>query len=380
MLRLDVLDAMMHATLTIVVARALVASADELLLQPGHCGVTTASRQSCAHDSQSSGAWKAASLRACLRRCASCPRCSVASYSSRDSDCSWYARCDVSTRGLTQGTGHETVVVRHANGTVLRAVERLVEKGAGGACRPYARGRGLEMLASLCFQPDAALDIGANVGDWTRRARELFPSTRVVMVDGNEHTDKWQDLLLESPAQVLARAGVILDAEARDASWYSRPDQAADTGASLFQESTRKFTGLAPQARRTQRLDDLVEGIQFEAGARRPHFALVKLDVQGAELSVLRGGPRVLSHAEVLQLELPVAGKYNAGSPSFVETIAFLNGSGFEVFDIFDPKVIDAAGRFVGEQSGFLVQQDVLLVRRGSALLKHAQHAIHQRG
>ena len=370
----------MLTTATAVAASVPMAS-DELLSRPGHCGLTTATAaHDCLATTQSSGAWKAASLRACLRRCASCPQCSVASYNSRDSDCSWYARCDVSTRGLAQGTGHETVVVRHANGTVLRAVERLVEKGAGGTCRPYARGRGLEMLASLCFQPDAALDIGANVGDWTRRAKELFPSTRVVMVDGNEHTDKWQDLLLESPAQVLARAGVILDAEARDASWYSRPDQAADTGASLFQESTRKFTGLAPQARRTQRLDDLVEGIQFEAGARRPHFALVKLDVQGAELSVLRGGPRVLSHAEVLQLELPVAGKYNAGSPSFVETIAFLNGTGFEVFDIFDPKVIDAAGRFVGEQSGFLVQQDVLLVRRGSALLKHAQHAIYQRG
>ena len=119
----------MHATLITVAAWALVASADELLLQPGHCGVTVASRQSCTHDSQSSGAWNAASLRVCLRRCTSCPRCSVASYSSRDSDCSWYAQCDVSARGLAQGTGHETVVVRHANGTVLRAVERLVRKG-----------------------------------------------------------------------------------------------------------------------------------------------------------------------------------------------------------------------------------------------------------
>ena len=134
---------MKHATLTTIAAQILMTSAEELLLQPGHCGVTTASRQSCAHVSQSSGAWKAANLRACLRRCASCPRCSVVSYSSRDSDCSWYVRCDVSTRGLAQGTGHETVVARHANGTVLRAVERLVEKGAGSACRPYARGRGL---------------------------------------------------------------------------------------------------------------------------------------------------------------------------------------------------------------------------------------------
>ena len=73
-------DVMTHATLTTVAAWALVASADELLLQPGHCGVTVASRQSCAHDSQSSGARKAASLRVCLRRCTSCPRCSVASY------------------------------------------------------------------------------------------------------------------------------------------------------------------------------------------------------------------------------------------------------------------------------------------------------------
>jgi hypothetical protein len=95
------------------------------------------------------------------------------------------------------------------------------------------------------------------------------------MVDGNEHTDKWQDLLLETPTRVLARAGVILDAEVRDASWYSRPDQAADTGASLFLESTRKFTGLAPQARRTQRLDDLVgmssgfvESLHYKVRAR----------------------------------------------------------------------------------------------------------------
>ena len=82
----DVMTHAIHATLTIVAAWALVASADELLLQPGHCGVTIASKQSCAHDSQSSGARKAASLRVCLRRCTSCPRYSVASYSSRDSE------------------------------------------------------------------------------------------------------------------------------------------------------------------------------------------------------------------------------------------------------------------------------------------------------
>ena len=120
--------------LTVVVAApTLVTATDELLSRPGHCGTTVA------HDCkrpQSSGAWKAASMRACLRRCASCPRCSVASYSSRDGGCSWYAHCDVSTRGLVQDAGHQTVVVRHTNGTILRAVERLLQKGAGSSGAP----------------------------------------------------------------------------------------------------------------------------------------------------------------------------------------------------------------------------------------------------
>ena len=162
---------------TAVAASVPVASTDELL-SPGHCGLTTATAaHDCLATPQSSGAWKAASLRACLRRCVSCPQCSVASYSSRDGDCSWYARCDVG--GLAQGTGHQTVVVRHANGTVLRAVERLLQKGAGSGGAPR-RSAG---SAAMPF---------ANVSDYEPRpCMSTEPTTYALVVARHDERIDW---------------------------------------------------------------------------------------------------------------------------------------------------------------------------------------------
>ena len=173
-------DATIHAMLTTAtaVAASVPMASDELLSRPGHCGLTTATAaHDCLATTQSSGAWKAASLRACLRRCVSCPRCSVASYSSRDGDCSWYARCDVG--GLAQGTGHQTAVVRHANGTVLRAVERLLQKGAGsgGAPRPSAGS------AAMPF---------ANVSDYEPRpCMSTEPTTYALVVARHDERIDW---------------------------------------------------------------------------------------------------------------------------------------------------------------------------------------------
>jgi len=64
-------------------------------------------------------------------------------------------------------------------------------------------------------------------------------------------------------------------------------------------------------------------------------FDLIKMDVQGAELDVIRGGLPVVRNSRYLLLELQTH-NYNLGAPHFEEVVAFLLGEGFAVVDIVD--------------------------------------------
>src|ERR1700733_3290745 len=43
----------------------------------------------------------------------------------------------------------------------------------------------LESLKKSGFEPQTIIDIGANVGNWSRMAHEVFPSAQFFMIDGN---------------------------------------------------------------------------------------------------------------------------------------------------------------------------------------------------
>jgi hypothetical protein len=73
-------------------------------------------------------------------------------------------------------------------------------------------------------------------------------------------------------------------------------------------------------------------------GIRRKHKQLkaplfLKLDVQGAELDVLRGGRETLALAEVVQLEVPLI-KYNEGAPDTSTVVNYMAAAGYSVLDI----------------------------------------------
>ena len=101
---------------------------------------------------------------------------------------------------------------------------------------------------------------------------------------------------------------------------------------SLYQPNTpllSAFEGLAELVRvvrtipvETQRLDEVVEA----AGAD-----YLKLDVQGAELDVLRGAPRLLTKALVVHTEVEFVPLYRE-QPLFSDVDHVLRGAGYELF------------------------------------------------
>lgn len=227
----------------------------------------------------------------------------------------------------------------------------------GPSCAEF---RGLRLLKCMGFEPAHVLDLGANRGTWTREHLEVFQAARFVLLDGTAYWRWWRALF--GTGQVNGTVAV-LGSEQRQVPWYA--SRVFKTGNSVFKETTHFFAGIAAKRRFSHRLDNLL------AARRWPlHFELVKMDLQGAELDVLRGAPTVLAHAQVLLLELPFAAVYNAGAPSFADYVAFLDGAGFVPFDITEEH----------RGAGLLAQVDFVFVRRGSTWAKAAQSMIRGAG
>lgn len=202
----------------------------------------------------------------------------------------------------------------------------------------------LRNLARLGFRPRFTVDIGAYEGEWTKLCRAAFPDTRILMVEAQP-----------GKAAHLRAVAASLGGDLDLASTLLGPDDGLDvtfqemeTGSSVFPESSA--TVRQTRTMTTARLDTVLQGL----GA--PAVDFLKLDVQGYELEVLKGGSRALGQAEVVLLEaslLPV----NAGAPPFEEFVAFMDGAGFRVFDFC------GQGR---RRDGVLWQVDLMFLRQGS--------------
>ena len=350
----------------------------------GHCGTTFDGQGKRCTKSDTKGSWPSASLESCLSRCMRCSRCRFVSFSARFQDCSWYHSCGRPALEQAAGTGHLTRRVRSSADIVLPKVGsevrewRAAQLAAKDECQPAARGSWLELLQALCFRPRGIVDVGANRGGWSHMARRLFPLADLVLVDGNNNTHHWNNLLrARAAAGGQARGAVaILDREERTANWYTHGNLDADTGASLLKEQTASFADVtAGVERRTQTLDGLLARLH---GGEQPGMCdLLKLDVQGAELRVLQGATRCLAQAEAVLLELSVAGSYNLGAPSFAEHVAYLDSKGFSLFDVGEQHRMSGASLTA---EGLLFQLDLLFVRKGGRFIRAAQTVIDRFG
>src|SRR5262249_48967350 len=103
-------------------------------------------------------------------------------------------------------------------------------------------------------------------------------------------------------------------------------------------------------------LDEIFQG----AGAPRP--VLLKADVQGYELEVLRGGPTCLQSVELMVLEVSYRRMYRESALAH-EIIAFVGERGFRIYDV--------CSYLQRPADGALVQSDLLFVHESSPLFAY---------
>uniref|UniRef100_A0A7S4Q4K7 Methyltransferase FkbM domain-containing protein n=1 Tax=Alexandrium monilatum TaxID=311494 RepID=A0A7S4Q4K7_9DINO len=205
----------------------------------------------------------------------------------------------------------------------------------------------------LGFKPRTVLDVGAHVGEWSRAARRIFPEAAFLLVEADpRHAPKLAETGLPFDIALLAARGNETVTFHTTRYWIT-------TGASMFRERTAFYSDpqlSRPVPMRTHTLDELA--------FRRlgPECCdLLKLDVQGAEIEVLRGASRALHTAQLVLLEAAIL-PYNEGAPRFSELVAFMAAAGFEVVDVVDAMHCEDAER--------VLHFDVLFAPLGSRFLQ----------
>eukprot|EP00746_Dinoflagellata_sp_MGD_P055679 gnl/MRDRNA2_/MRDRNA2_24207_c0_seq1.p1 gnl/MRDRNA2_/MRDRNA2_24207_c0~~gnl/MRDRNA2_/MRDRNA2_24207_c0_seq1.p1 ORF type:complete len:364 (+),score=74.27 gnl/MRDRNA2_/MRDRNA2_24207_c0_seq1:68-1093(+) len=226
---------------------------------------------------------------------------------------------------------------------------------------------GLYLLKELGFDPKFIVDIGANVGDWTRKYKLVFPRARFMLVDGSDHKADWRDLLFTGSVDCAIS---VLDECVHEVQWYGT----GSTGDSIRKEQTGWYDHVDGVPKQSETLDGLLQ----EKGWDALKVELVKLDVQGSELDVMRGASKVLSQAQVVVLEVPVAGSYNAGAPGFYEYLSFMDQAGFSPWDV--PEYHRLAPGPDGFGKGYLIQMDIIFLRKSSPYWNEVQKVIEGSG
>lgn len=202
----------------------------------------------------------------------------------------------------------------------------------------------LEALKLDGYAPRTMLDVGAHIGTFSTAFLQAFPDCVPTMVEPNPFCE---EALAKLPFE---RHMAAASDENGEAELFLTREWLQSTGSSLYRENTDFFRDEVTirQAVRKARLDDLFPGRRFD---------FVKIDTQGSELDVLRGGEAVLRQADYILIEISLV-SYNAGAAPAEAVFAQLAALGFVPVDVTD------FHRLRGVQDGGLLQMDLLFRRR----------------
>lgn len=215
---------------------------------------------------------------------------------------------------------------------MLRVVSEGLKRFDYELKRRDAPARGFENFLGFAvhcgIRPRTVFDIG--VGRGTPWLYDAFPSAKLVLF---EPVEQFRPFVERIAAERQADAMMVaLGAQARRVTL--RVPKAIPTSASLLSRDVA-FERLEREASRST--DDRfceVEMITLDSVAERwaPPYVL-KIDVEGTELDVLRGARKALASTELVIMEMSVMTRFD-GEASFADRIRFMDEAGFRLFDI----------------------------------------------
>jgi FkbM family methyltransferase len=187
-----------------------------------------------------------------------------------------------------------------------------------------------EYLKKMNVNPKVIYDIGACVMHWTRKAKDAWPDAKYYLFDAAESVQPF----LKNYDHAIS---VLSDVDGKIVDFYE--DVNNPGGNSYYLETTGAFNETHRTKRITITLDTLIE----QNGWELPE--LIKIDVQGAEVDILKGAQKSLSNCKDIILEAQHV-NYNDGAPKFDEVKEYLESIDFELVKTIVKHDVDADYHF----------------------------------
>lgn len=202
----------------------------------------------------------------------------------------------------------------------------------------------INILKQKGYYPDTILDIGAHQGFWTIDMKQIYNNSKYYLFEANDYSEL---NMFNNDNNVKVYNNIVLNDKIEEIDWYC----INGTGDSMFKEKTKHYINCNSIKRETIDLNThILKNNLFQESKN----ILIKIDCQGAEISILKGASSILEKTDFILLEIPLFGQYNDGIPNFLEHIQYMNSIGFITYDIVENHYIN----------NFNMQLDVIFINK----------------
>jgi FkbM family methyltransferase len=214
------------------------------------------------------------------------------------------------------------------------------------------------------------MDVGANVGDVTLAALESYPGSRVICFEPVSATfGVLSQRVAPYGDRVLLRRHALADTRGS-----TEINLTSFHGANSIAPQAQAHKTLNPHVRevgketiRLERLDDI-------AAELPPHpIDIMKIDVEGFELEVLRGGARfIAARVDTIIIEVSLMRDQTFEHQQLVDIFSLLDQLGFALINCYDLHH-DPAGK-----TGLMLVQMDCVFRRKTSLARPPEPAVRR--
>ena len=197
-----------------------------------------------------------------------------------------------------------------------------------------------DYMTKLNIEPKVVYDIGACVTHWCSVARKVWPDSKYYLFEAMDGVGQ----IYEERGFKNYHLGVLSDESDKIVEFYQNTYHPG--GNSYYRENPavnpatlEYFNDDSKVKKNTQRLDDIITKNKW------PLPDLIKIDVQGAELDVLKGANIALQYCNDIIIELQHR-EYNIGAPQYEIVIEYLKTKGFELISNFTRTNVDGDYHF----------------------------------
>jgi FkbM family methyltransferase len=187
------------------------------------------------------------------------------------------------------------------------------------------------------FTPESYLDIGVCKGHAISFILEQLPSlTKIEMIEANElHRP---DLEKISEEYNIPFHIEVLSDEIKEVTFHldGRGAESTGPGNSYYLEDTNHYVNTPSEIRITNTLDNIYDSSYI--------FDLIKMDTQGSELDIIKGGKNLIQRTNAIILEENEF-CYNIGAALHSEVKEYMESIGFVLAELLDEKNRDITNR-----------------------------------